>query len=232
MKNKKNKIKLVHRLDDMLFKMISYRVKKWIKKNKYKYHKYYWYKRLIKIQTILFFVTMILLVPIGFYLKEASKISFFIHSLTCIVFIFSLWQDFKFNDWFSKEWDFVWENRKIPQVYKYAKELCKLIHEKGRDMRCKFLRCSIIMLVFLFAVMPLLIMSNGLGLDDFMFVFLMAFVIINILTLYMVSIFDLDPPRRRKKKAVVDEKLSELMQGVWDKVIEGFKPKIPVRVRN
>ncbi len=222
--------KFLIKIDNLQFKLVKILILRLVRKYKYKHHKFYFLIRILVIDSILFVLCILVLTPLGMSLNrdEISRIIF--HMFVWSILFFVTLLIIRLTIQVSQIYDFIWNLRKNPVVYQMEKESCKESFKKQRKTR---LLLTSIRIFFLPPFILLFCIHSNNWLEMLLPLFLIIhFYITHFIHDYTLYVFDLEPPKKKKKKVKASDSLTEIMKGVFKKLIEGaLKPVLqPQRI--
>lgn len=193
-------------LDDYLYQELTKIVVKWVKKNKYKKHKYdffimvhgweiaYW------VVAIMYMAWQTVSVTHHYWVT-----GFFAVFGSLLVFLEYLrYKDF--SD--MKQWyDTLWLQRKNPVIYNSVKEVSSEIFQKNKKTRIFSIQINLFAILWMAFLNPVLVP---------IYVFSTVF-------LYTNVIFDFDEPDEKKKAT---DSVTDKVKEAWENLIRGLKPAL------
>jgi len=199
-----NKSKLMDRIDNWLIKFTTKITVQWIKRNKYKKHKFDFFLTVTAWECAYWVAQFMFTYVRGPHTVWVTVAFVFIVSTIAIMEYLKIrmLQDIKVA------YDELWERRKSPAIYQAIKELtehyCKENHHrKPRQISIIFLGTFVILLsIFAPLVAPVYLF----------FIF----------SLYQDCIFDFDPPEKKEKKE--KSTVTDLVMNSWKNLIGNLAP--------
>ena len=209
-------------LDKRIFKITEKFVLKRVNKNKHKKHKYDVLLEFKKWHTVALAIMMWVVVPI-LYAVIASPVSLIaIHIMIWIPAVALYIVEVDMVKGIGLAYQFLFDNRKNPLIYKLEKESCKHSFKQNSQSRVNRLR------MYLFLATLLLLLSwLGAVLNVYGTVAMLAAVTIsstlNLMSDYVRYVFDFDPPKPKKKKEKA--KMTDLVAGQWKQMSQAAQTK-------
>lgn len=195
---------MTNKLDDKVFALVEKVVVKWVKRRKYKQHKYDFLLMLKKWELVAYLVLLPLCVFLALYFHRTSL--FTIGFLAVFLAWFG-YMDYKMVRQMKENYDPLFMARKHPIVYQSMKALADDIYERDKKYREWMLLANLFM--------------GGLNLV-FVNYFILPLILMNILRLYIHAVFDFDEPDEYKE---AKKELSEVVKAAWQSLVGALQPQ-------
>ncbi len=192
-------------IDKWVFGLVTKLTLRWIKKNKYRKHKYNFFTA-VTMWEMSYWIAGILFLNIS-HLASHHDWGYVVIFSFLIIFVATA-ESFKIKNIkdMANWYDTLWENRKNPQVYDAVKQNCELHFELGKKVRYWQLGFTILALIFLSIF------------DPWMFPLFLFFTF----NIYHGEVFDMDEPPKKEKK--VKSSVTDLVMGSWKNLIRTLQP--------
>ena len=228
-KPSKNRInRFIEKIDNAQFYIVKKIVLYFVKRSKYQNNKFKVMLFFKKISLSVFVVTIFMLTPIGLYALSINKaLSNFVGymSVIFIVYSFLLLLDFwSYAKTQKKEllYEPLFLLRKHPHVYKSIKLMTDTEFIISKTLRFNMIKMRLIFLTLFYICFPILIFSNGFGLEDSYFIYFIVLHLVETIDLYINSVFDFDKPKSKKRKVTVP--LTELAKKLFEDMSKIITP--------
>ncbi len=192
------------KIDDYILEVITRYVLKWIKKNKFIYHKYDLFIKVITWETA-WWVFSVMYQAYNAIVKGLWISSTLMAILMCIIIAFEFTKLRQLKS-MKEEYDWMWERRKNPNIYKIVKEMCETLFEESRKMRQFSLKINIVFAILMLIFNPILTP---------IYLFL-------IISSYVNYIFDFEEPPKKDKK--VKDSITDIAMRAWKQLTVGLNP--------
>lgn len=219
---KKEISKWVKELDETLLRQSEEIILERVRNSKYKKHKYWVYIELSKWDLVASTIILLLIVPVGIgYFQSLLKAGIIL--FLCMILVGTIVFRHKQMEQQARDYDWIYEHRKVPEVYELTKQFTKDSFERLADMRLLRLRIHLITgFWYVFLMLYDIALMNLFIALPILYLFI-RLVTIDQLDNYLLYIFDFDPPNKKdkdkKKKA-----LTEVAARQWRDIIDRLKP--------
>ncbi len=195
------------RLDKYLLKIITLVVVYWVKKYKYKKHKWDFFIMVTEVEATYWIASLV--IQAYYYSVRSPKFRigiWILYSLmSCIVMAMQM-AKVRSIQIIKKDYDWLWERRKHPVVYNSIKEVSEMLFETQK--RFRMVHVSFIVVILLFSI----------PFNTVMVPIWVGF----LLEAYKDYIFELDEPENKEKKQ--KDSITEIAMRAWKNLTLGLSP--------
>lgn len=192
-------------IDKKLLDLVTWLILKWVKKHKYAKHKMDFFLMVVGWEAAIWIASII----VNFATGKRNGINLVVNGVILAAITTLEGAKYLVLQKEKEYYDWLWEYRKNPNVYKATKEHCEHWfqaphHKKQRHIVLVFFLVFLVLLIVVHSVISIVYVSF-------------------ILSLYKECIFDMDEPPKKEKKAI--NSLTEITLRAWQSLTGSLNPK-------